>query len=136
VGQQQILFLILTVCIIGIAVSVGVIKAQQGDLDDRRDVVIEELERLASKGQDYYKRPLQEGGGDGSFLRLTARPGGITSLMDASSSKYGDFFVKMSSASSPLQLIGVGLDRGLDPRYPVKIMMTVLPESTAVTILN
>ncbi len=135
-GQQQILFLILAVCIIGIAVSVGVIKAQQGDLDDRRDVVIEELERLASKAQEYYRRPLHEGGGDGSFLRLTARPGGIKSLMDAPSTKYGDFFVKMSRASSHLQLIGVGLDRGLDPHYPVRIIMTVWPENTSVTILN
>jgi hypothetical protein len=51
VGQQQILFLILAICVIGIAVTVGVIKVQQGDLDDRREVVIAELERLASKAR-------------------------------------------------------------------------------------
>jgi hypothetical protein len=136
VGQQQILFLILAMCVIGIAVTVGVIKIQQGDLDDRRDVVIAELERLASEAREYYRRPLQDGGGDGSFIQLTARPQGIKKLIDAPLTNRGDFSVRMSNTSSYVELLGVGLDRGLDPRYPVKIMMTVWPESTAVTILN
>ena len=135
-GQQQILFLILAICVIGIAVTVGVIKVQQGDLDDRREVVIAELERLASKAQEYYRRPAHDGGGDSSFIQLTARPQGIKMLTDAPSSNYGDFSVRISRTSSYVQLIGVGLDRGLDPHYPVRIMMTVWPESTAATILN
>ena len=135
-GQQQILFLILGVCMVGIAVSVGVIAVQNYDVTDHREVLITKMYDLAARAQTYYRTPADKGGGGGSFLLLNLMPQGIERLTKKPPTLHGDFFIKKTGYSTCTQIVGAGLERGRDPRYPVRVMMTVWAESTVVSILN
>ncbi len=66
-GQQQILFLILAVCIIGIAISTGIIVLQSDSSVDYRQAIYTDLKKLASEAQAYRLRSFEEGGGDGTL---------------------------------------------------------------------
>ena len=135
-GQQQILFLFLGVCVLGIAISVGFIAVQQEASHENRTVLIEELHRFGTLAQEFYKRPFEERGGSGSFLPLTSVSHGISVLSPTRSKVHGDFFIKKSRSSSSLQIVAIGVVPGSDPRLPVRAMITVYPDSTAVTTLN
>ncbi len=76
-GQQQLLLIIAGVVIIGLAVLVGVAMFQDNAIDHNRSVVIADLKTLASKAQHYYSRPMTMGGGNNSFVGLTADAWGI-----------------------------------------------------------
>lgn len=135
-GQQQILFLILGVCVLGIVLSIGVINVQQEASQENRAYLVAELERLATLAQEFYRRPFEDSGGEGSFLSLTGVDQGIDVLSPIRSKVHGDFFIKKTHSSTSLQIVAIGVVPGRDPRFPVRAMITVLSDSTSVSILN
>jgi hypothetical protein len=135
-GQQQILFLILGVCVLGIAVSVGVIALQQEASHENRAILIAELQRLGTLAQEFYKRPFEDRGGGGSFLPLTGVSHSVSVLSPTPSKAHGDFFIKKTSSCTSVEIVAIGVVPGNDRILPVRAMITVYPESTAVSILN
>jgi hypothetical protein len=135
-GQQQILFLILGACIIGIAASVGVITLQDNSMPDSRVLITNELQMLAAEAQEYFRREVRDGGGQGSFLALTTTPYAIRKLQKEAQPAYGVYSVKRTGTASYLEIIGVGVEKGHDRRQPVRVAIAVWPESTAVRVLN
>lgn len=135
-GQQQLLLLILGVCVVGVAISVGIISLQDAATPDNREIMIGELRELARAAQSYYRRPFVYGGGNGSFLSLTAVPRSITQLTATPSTKYGEYFISKNGRSGSLEIIGIGMEPGEDSRFPVRVAMTVWPDSVAVRVLN
>src|SRR5208283_3443641 len=79
-GQQQLLLVVLGLIIVGVAVVVGITLFQDNALDHNRNLVIADLKTLASKAQQYYSRPQTMGGGNKSFVGLTADARGIGML--------------------------------------------------------
>lgn len=71
-GQQQLLLIILGVIIVGIAVAVGITMFQDNALSASRDAMTADLVNLASKAQQYYRKPASLGGGGNSFAGITA----------------------------------------------------------------
>ncbi len=135
-GQQQLLFLLLGVSIIGIMTSVGVISLQLEFAPDNREVLIQELSAIASEAQSYYRRPFNLDGGEGTFLGLGANIDGIKMLTPKHSTAHGDFFVRTPGNIDSVELMAIGIERGIDSRYPVRVVMTVWADSMAVTVLN
>ena len=135
-GQQQLLFLVLGVCIIGIAVSVGFINLQEKTVSDNRTVILEELQQLGIKAQAYYRRPFDVGGGGGSFLRVNLLPNGLETLGGARSTPHAEFLIKRNGNSSRTQILAVGTTGGINPALPVRMLMTVWPDSTHIDVLN
>ena len=135
-GQQQILFLIFGVCVLGIAISVGFISVQQEASHENRGLLVAELQRLGALAQEFYKRPFEDRGGGGSFLPLTSVSQGISVLSPTRPRVHGDFFIKKSASIGSLQIVAIGVVPGNDPRFPVRAMITVYPDSTAVATLN
>src|SRR5512139_2307107 len=74
-GQQQLLLIILGVIVVGIAVAVGITMFNDSAVSANRDAVTNDLVNLASRAQQYYRRPTALGGGGGSFANLTAAAG-------------------------------------------------------------
>ncbi len=66
-GQQQLLLIVLGVIIVGIAVLVGILLFQQNAVDEKRDLVINEILQIAQTAQQYYLKPSSLGGGNNSF---------------------------------------------------------------------
>lgn len=135
-GQQQILLLLLGICVIGIALSVGIITFQNENAPDNRQQLIDELEHLAFVAQEYNRRPFHLEGGEGTFLGIGASVTGIRKLTLNPSTAVGDFFVKRSGDVTSLELMAVGIERGVDPRFPVRVAMTVFADRTEIQVLN
>jgi hypothetical protein len=136
VGQQQLLFLVLGVCIIGIGVSVGLINLQGLAVEDQRTAIMDELHQLGVKAQTYYRKPFDFGGGGGSFLRINMLPNGIEALGGLPSSPHAEFLIRRSGNSSRTQILAVGTAGGIDPALPIRMVMTVWPDSTHTDVLN
>jgi hypothetical protein len=135
-GQQHILFLILGVCIIGIALSAGTITLQSHEGINQRQFLYDEMQRLAARAQEYRRLPFEENGGDGTFIGLTATPYGIARLTKTPTTPFGEFQVSKSGNSHAVEITAIGNSAGNDPRRPVKIVMTVFSNRTSVLVVN
>jgi hypothetical protein len=136
VGHQQLLFTLLAVCIAGIMISIGVITLQEALRPDNRTEVTEDLLALAHEAQQFYRRPVDQGGGEGTFLGLTANNPGIRKLTPNPSTTHGDFYIKRAGNMHTVQILGVGVTPGRDPRYPLRVLLTVWADSTKLSPLN
>ena len=134
-GQQQVLFLALCICVLGIACSAFLI-ATQADVQTNREVLVNDLRQLAVKAQQYYARPFEQDGGGDSFIGLLKGVRGIQALQASFPTTHGEFFVAKSGTESHVQLLAVGTERGIDPSMPTRVLMTVWADSTAISILN
>ena len=135
-GHQQLLITLLTVCVIGVLVSVGVIALQDALAPDNRAELTRSLQALGKEAQLYCRRPFVEGGGEGTFLGLSATIHGIRKLTPKNSTLHGDLFIRKNGTLRSVELIAVGVEPGRDPRYPIRIAMTVWADSTALMTLN
>ena len=126
-GQQQLLLIIAGVVIIGLAVLVGVAMFQDNAIDHNRSVVIADLKTLASKAQHYYSRPMTMGGGNNSFVGLTADAWGIGLLAGtAFTNNANGTYTILPPGGTPTQVVlqGVGkvvLSDGTYPTYTVTV---------------
>ncbi|OGU73257.1 MAG: hypothetical protein A2V93_03045 [Ignavibacteria bacterium RBG_16_34_14] len=77
-GQQQILLIVLGIIIVGIAIAISIQLFRQGAIDNKRDLLVNECNSLASMAIGYYKKPREFGGGGRSFLGW-AIPGSMQS---------------------------------------------------------
>ena len=136
-GQQQILFAILVVCIIGICVSVGVISLGAPAVSDNRAMVEQDLKTLAQKAQNCVSHSSGQGeGSEMSFPLLSRMPDAMDRLGCPRSNTHGDFFVKKSDNPASLQIIGVGVEAGYDKRHPLRMVITVWADRTSLVVLN
>jgi len=66
-GQQQLLLIVLGVIIVGIAILVGIMLFQQSSVDEKRDLVINEILHISQIAQQFYLKPTSLAGGGNSF---------------------------------------------------------------------
>ena len=66
-GQQQLLLIVLGVIIVGIAVLLGIMLFQQNSVDEKRDLVINEILHISQIAQQFYLKPTSLAGGGNSF---------------------------------------------------------------------
>ena len=69
-GQQQLLLLVLSAIIVGIAIVVGINMFGAGAYQANREAVIQDAVTIAAKAQEWYRKPAVLGGGNRSFLGL------------------------------------------------------------------
>lgn len=67
-GQQQLLLIVLTIILVGVALTVGISLFTANAAEQKRNEVINECIMLASEAQLYFRRPTALGGGGKSFL--------------------------------------------------------------------
>ena len=133
-GQQQLLLIILGVILVGIAVAVGITMFKDSAVSANRDAVTNDLVNLASRAQQYYRRPKTSGGGGGSFTKLTAGSGMklLTKTSSASVRNGNGTFTIVSNSASTLRLQGLGTEFGNDRTNKVKVVMNVWADSAKV----
>ena len=73
-GQQQILFVILAVIIIGIAITVGISIVSAQTLATNRDALINDLNHLGSYAYQYRIKLRCMGGGQGDYTSFSIPP--------------------------------------------------------------
>lgn len=66
-GQQQLLLVILTVIIVGIAIAAGMTMFTAEGIQSNKDAIINDLNNIAAHAYQYRLRPKSMNGGAGSY---------------------------------------------------------------------
>ena len=115
-GQQQLLLIILGVIVVGIAVAVGITMFNDSAVSANRDAVTNDLVNLASRAQQYYRRPTALGGGGGSFLNLATDGMKLITKTSGSSMINGNgTYTIVSATATTIQFQGLGTETGNTP---------------------
>ncbi len=70
-GQQQLLLLVLSAVIVGLAIVVGINMFGENAVQANQDAVLQDVLNIASRAQAWARRPALMGGGGGSFNNIT-----------------------------------------------------------------
>jgi len=144
-GQQQLLLIVLGVIIVGIAIVVGITMFKSNAVSANRDQVINDLQNLAARAQQYYIKPTSMAGGGRDFkgFALTALDTGNAngSYSSTATQPSGALYVAgsttaITSSASKIYLVGCGKQNGNDGLNPVKAYVTVTPDSANAQVLN
>ena len=139
-GQQQLLLIGHCVIVVGIAVAVGITMFSDSATNANRDALTNDLVNLASRAQQYYRRPTSLGGGGNSFVGLSADAAGLAKLTNNASNGNGVYSISAAGAgtgtASTVEIEGLGNETGSNGTAPVKVHVKVFPSSDSVWVLN
>jgi Tfp pilus assembly protein PilE len=137
-GQQQLLLIILGVIVVGIAVAVGITMFSDSAISSNRDALTNDLVNLASRAQQYYRRPVALGGGGYTFSGLTADATGLSRLTNKSSNGNGTYSITVAGSgtgtSASLTIKGIGNE--LNNGTAVQMQAKVWPDRDSVWMVN
>jgi Tfp pilus assembly protein PilE len=137
-GQQQLLLIILGVIVVGIAVAVGITMFSDSAISANRDAVTNDLVNLASRAQQFYRRPTSLGGGGNSFTGLTADAAGLAKLTNKATNGNGSYVISTAGAGSGtaavVHLEGTGTE--INGTLPVKVHVQVWADRDSVWTIN
>jgi len=137
-GQQQLLLIILGVIVVGIAVAVGITMFSDSAISANRDAVTNDLVNLASRAQQFYRRPTSLGGGGNSFAGLTADAAGLAKLTNKASNGNGTYLIVTAGAGSGtaavVHLEGTGTE--INGTALVKVHVQVWADRDSVWVMN
>jgi len=114
-GTQQILLIVLSVIIVGIAVAVGITMFNAQATNSNRQAVMSDMNNLASSCLAFYKTPVSHGGGGGSWVVLSDLGNWLGYEWDGTECTTGNgkFAVTIVDADN-CQIVGVGTEIGND----------------------
>ena len=135
-GQQQLLLIVLSVIIVGIAVVVGINMFSASAASANLEAVTNDLLNLASRAQQYYVKPTGLGGGGNSFVGITADATGLQKLTPKASNDNGVFSVSTAGTAASVTLQGVGTQDGDGDATNCTIQITVFSDSLSTTVVN
>ena len=130
-GQQQLLLIILGVIVVGIAVAVGITMFQDNAGSSNRDAVASDLTNLASRAQQYYRRPSSVGGGGNTFSGLT-----MAELTVKPTNANGVYALLTGGSATSVVITGTGVEKGNDAASAISMSVTVFADSTFVSESN
>jgi hypothetical protein len=124
------------VIVVAIAVAVGITMFVDSAASSNRDALTSDLQNLAQRAQQFYRRPTFMGGGGNSFDLLTS--GSITLLTSKPSDANGSFFIETAGTGSGTNALVVieGVGTELVDGTPVAAHIFVYPDHDSVGILN
>lgn len=126
-GQQQLLLVILSVIVVGISVSMGIVLFSTNAIEQKRNEIINECTLLASEAQLYFRKPKALGGGGKSF-------GGWKIPKQYKVTEVGSFTAEVL-ALGEVKITGTGNEiiTGSDS---VKVELNVTPLLYQTTVIN
>ena len=129
-GQQQLLLIVLSVIIVGIAVVVGINMFSASAASANLEAVTGDLLNLASRAQQFYVKPAGMGGGGNSFTGLK-----IADLTPKPSNDNGTYKVKSVKATE-VTLEGTGNQDGDGNGKNCKVEVTVSAKSISTKVVE
>lgn len=133
-GQQQILLIVLGAIIVGIATVVGINMFNESAAQANLDAVSNDLLNLASRAQQYYRKPSSMGGGGKTFLGLTADSQGLLQLTAQAANDNGGFAISTPGDSTQVIIQGTGLEDGDGDGNPVLVSCTVTATGASLVV--
>jgi Tfp pilus assembly protein PilE len=137
-GQQQLLLIILGVIVVGIAVAVGITMFSDSAISANRDALTNDLVNLASRAQQFYRRPTSLGGGGNSFNLLTADAAGMKRLTNNASNANGTYTIALAGSgtgtAATMEILGVGTETY--NAQLVSVRVKVWPDRDSIWVVN
>ncbi len=130
-GQQQLLLIVLSVIIVGIAVIVGINMFGASAASANLEAVTSDLLNLAARAQQYYVKPVGMGGGGNSFVGVA-----ITDLTPKASNDNGSYSISTAGTATMVGIQGVGTQDGDGDGTNCTVTVTVFADSIATTVSN
>ncbi len=87
-GQQQILLIVLSVILVGVAVAVGITMFRDHALNSNKDAIIADLTNLSAKVYKFRITPTGMDGGGGSYEDLEEADLGTAEALDNDNATY------------------------------------------------
>ena len=113
--QQQLYLLALIFVVVGLAVAAGIGMFSDNSIGANRDAVCHDLVNLALRAHEFYRRPLQQNGGGGSFVGITADPDGLGKITNLSGGKNPNGIYSIHSAGTVTNLVIQGIGNEVLP---------------------
>ncbi len=135
-GQQQILLIVLGAIIVGIATVVGINMFNESAANANLDAVSNDLLNLASRAQQYYRKPTSMGGGGKSFTGLTADAAGIAQLTSNPVNDNGTVSISVAGNDSLVTIQGLGVEDADKDGDPVLVSCTVTSSGASLSITD
>jgi hypothetical protein len=149
-GQQQLLLIILSVIIVGIAIAVGINMFQTNAVDSNRQAVIGDVMNLGAKAHRYWRTPTSLAGGgqdfegflltdneavnaNGDFIVTATEP---TNATDITPDTAGAQTSPIGDGTNTIYIVATGKEVGNDGSNHVKVYATVTGSDVSTSILN
>lgn len=137
-GTQQILLIVLSVIIVGIAVAVGITMFNAQATNSNRQAIMGDMNNLASSALAFYKTPATHGGG-GNTWGLLADLGswlGYDYVGGVCTTGNGTFTI--STNADELTILGLGTELGNDGSTNVsgQLIVTGATSGIIASVLN
>lgn len=126
-GQQQLLMIVLALIIVAIAIAISVSLFRSNAIDGKRDILIEETTSLGTMALQYFKKPVELGGGGQKFTGWTIPPQMINTVN-------GSYLIS-SINDNQVEITGTGSEvvTGNDS---IKVATTVTATEMFTTVIN
>ncbi len=129
-GQQQLLLLILSAIIVGIAIVVGINMFGQNAVQANQDAVTQDVLTIASRAQGWFRRPTSMGGGGNKFSGCTL------GLLNFPVKNDNGTYAVGSITVTDMIIDGIGTEDGGGAATPLKVSVKVMADSVgAMTII-
>lgn len=137
-GVQQLTLIVLTVIIIGISISAGIIMFNQTLIRNNRLAIIDDMNIFAGVAMTYYKTPVDMGGGNRTWNVDDMGPWfgyNYDAANDSMSNSNGTFV--LSSDGDVLTIVGSGNEIGTNGSTNVEVVLTLTGDtSEIITTVN
>ena len=135
-GQQQLLAILIGTIIVGIAVAFGITMFSDSAINANRDALCGDLAILASRAQEFYRRPTVLNGGGNSFDLLTTDA--ISRLTDQPRNGNGSYFIETAGTGTGTNAVVVikGIGTELNNGSSVAVHVFVYPGCDSMVTIN
>lgn len=124
-GTQQILLIVLSVIIVGIAVAVGITMFNAQAANSNRQAVIGDMNTMAASAMAYYKTPATHGGGAASWTLIQVGKWVGLNFDGTDTWTTGNGTYVATVAADVLTIVGSGTETGNDNTNVVKATLTL-----------
>lgn len=127
-GQQQMMFVVLGLIIVGIAIAVGITMFSANAEESCRSAIVNDLLFFANQARAYYWKPTFLGGGGKSFMGLR-----LSMLSNFSENENARYYVE---SIEPGECIIVGIGKVVAGNDSVRIRVRVNEADNIIEIIN
>ncbi len=141
-GTQQILLIVLSVIIVGVAIAVGISMFNAQAYNSNKTAVAADVQTFASQIVQYYKTPESQGGGSNALPTNTATRTALNNYLgwtafatENENGKYAITAITPAGTPPTLEIVGIG-KTSKGSNYPVATATITFPEGTIKTALT
>ena len=133
-GTQQILLIVLSVIIVGIAVAVGITMFNAQATNSNRQAIVGDMNNFAASAFSFYKTPVTHGGGGNTWVSTNAVGTWIGYDWDGTDLETGNGTFVLTVAGDIVTIVGTGIEVGSNGSTNVSATMTVTGATSAITM--